>query len=215
MKELNKFVNNVVGSQFAKTYGTFISFTDPIVLDHQIESMVEKAFKLLPEQCKLIMTLYGFASRLNTTRSNHLRKFYNRMTFYTIVALARTRFNQNFVPWAMIGAAAAYGQSDKQAGRRVPVFFGHSCSYTSFQTQSKEYRNIPVYYKKVEAALSLEKFSYVDHNGSTFTINVLMSYTMQGNITSRGTPHHNGLVLIGARNAAVKAILILCKNKCQ
>ena len=157
MKKLNKFVNTIVGSQFASTYGTFISFTDPILLDCYINLIVDKTFELMPKQCKIIMTLYGFASRLNTTRSQHLGKFYRQMTFYTLVAMARTRFNQNFVQWAMIGAAAVYGQSDKQAGRQVPVFFGHSCSYSSFYTQSKEYRNIPAYYKKVETVLLFEK----------------------------------------------------------
>ena len=41
MKKMNKFVNKLVSSQFAMTYGHFISFTDPILLDSHVDAILK------------------------------------------------------------------------------------------------------------------------------------------------------------------------------
>jgi hypothetical protein len=47
------------------------------------------------------------------------------MTFYQLVTLARVRTNnQNFMAWPLISAAVAYDLADKEACRRIPIFFG-------------------------------------------------------------------------------------------
>ena len=97
------------------------------------------------------------------------------MTFYQIVSLSRIRFNQIFIHFGMLGAVMSYGISDKESSRRVPIFFGHSCSYRTFFERTKEYRNLNWFYDQTRKSLAKERFSYLIEGGVSKSAMVTMA----------------------------------------
>jgi len=170
-----KFTEDIIKRRVKATYGCFISLTDPILIDSDLNAMVDFTFSKLPHQCFIIMSLLGYHQKVRRTRSEHLDKFCRRMTFYQIVSLSRIRFNQNFIHFGMLGAAMSYGISDKESSRRIPIFFGHACSYRTFFERTKEYRNLNWFYDQTRKSLAKERFSYLIEGGVSKSAMVTMA----------------------------------------
>ena len=175
LEPLSDYVEPLVMKRIADTYGTFITFTDPLIEDPDLNGMVDQAFKVLSNQCAIIWDLLGYGTKIKRKCNQHRLKFYRRMTFYQLVTLSRVRNNQNFVAWSLIAAAVAYGLADKEACWRIPIFFGHACAYKTLFEKTRSLRNLTWFYDRVRSTLATQRFAYLDRHGSTHEPNVMMA----------------------------------------
>ena len=134
---------------------------------------LDQAFKVLPNQCAIIWDLLGYDTKIKRKKNQHHLKFYRCMTFYQLVTLSRVRNNQNFVAWTLIAAAVAYGLANKEACRRIPIFFGHACAYKTLFEKTRSLRNLTWFYDRVRSTLATQRFAYLDRHGTTHEPNVI------------------------------------------
>eukprot|EP00978_Attheya_sp_CCMP212_P011387 scaffold28111_cov60-Attheya_sp.AAC.3 len=114
-----------VMEQIEGTYGRFMSLTDPILLQSDLDSLSGQALSILPAQYEAISEMLGY-DKSPKTKTDYLNGFRQRMVFYVILILSRIRCNKNFSNWSLLQSAVAYGSSAKTSSRRLPIVFGMS-----------------------------------------------------------------------------------------
>jgi hypothetical protein len=116
-------VQNQVMERIVDTYATFLSFSDPILLQSDLDNLAMEAAKVLPAQHAAISEMLGYSNAKVDSRLNYLDPFKTRMTFYVLMLLSRIRNNSNFSNWSLLQSAVAYGSSSQSSARRLPIFF--------------------------------------------------------------------------------------------
>jgi hypothetical protein len=98
VQPLSKYVDDVISRRMCAAYGEFISLTDPIITSSDVDGMVQECKRLLPTHWRSVQELLGYDTALKKKSDSeeailsreHLLKLYNRITFYEIMAIARS-----------------------------------------------------------------------------------------------------------------------------
>ena len=169
MKPISDYVDAIVQHRIQLCYGFFMSLTGRVLSHDEVDSMVTFCRTSAPDVWRAVMDMLGYSNAFlkrdqeeMVIQKQHLRKTYERTTFYEIISLSRVRKNHLFPFFSCIGAAATYANSTSETSRRISTFFGHICSPTTLTNKCKAFANLDDLFRNIHLSLSTQLVRYRD-----------------------------------------------------
>jgi len=186
LKVLDLLLRDIMKARMQPCFGGFVSWSDPILLPSDLELLCNAMFLYLTKPANDIAILLGYATRKNYSRSSYLAStFYDRMTLFQLLSLARTRHDHNFLLWSCIGAAVAYGCSARAVTQRMGIYFGHACTDETLLKATLPICSSDLYFAGVDCAMDkvgkIEVLFEGDSHASNFLVCIGMFDNSQRN----------------------------------
>ena len=112
---------------------------------------------------------------------------------YELFQMARLRCNRIFVPWALLGSGAAYGQYFRLTAQHISILFGLTTHYKTLLRHVSKYTDKAHFYKAVNQSLADQNFEInnlrENDKKETYNINMVIYDNTQKNF---GMKHYRG-----------------------
>jgi hypothetical protein len=185
---LDEMVNASIQQEVEKCYGSFVSWTDSVIDDSVVDSLVTRACELVPGVFDCIQFLLGH-SRVQAWESRkHRLVYFRRSAFFQLLGLCRMRNNHRFVWWGIINSAIYYQSSSRALVSSISNFFGLTCTFNTLIRHTQAYCEPSAFRKRVVDALGSQvvTLSFSGDDGTafyntTFSVTILVFDNTQKN----------------------------------